>query len=1127
MNTLRHIITTLCLGLLSIAAQAAVEVNGIWYELKESGTSNVYEAIVTTNQDGIRYSGEINIPSKIDFSGTSYTVTSIGGYSFMFCEGLSSVTIPNSVTSIGDYAFEYCTGLTSVTIPNSVTSIGIGTFYACSSLISVTIPTSVKSIGNYAFNSCTGLPSVIIPPSVTSIGDRAFECCSGLTSVIIPPSVTSIGDYAFTSCNGLKKSAYPKILNDPFHNGRAFAYNPDGAIIEDEFIFGPNKSSILFAPYTLHGEYIIPNSVTSIGESSFMYCEGLTSVTIPNSVTSIGNYAFHSCTALTSVTIPNSVTSIGMGTFCNCSSLISATIPTSVTSIGSSAFMDCNSLTSLTIPNSVTSIREGTFSACRGLTSVIIPPSVTSIGDGAFAGCGGLKKSAYPEILDNPFSYGVAVAYNPNGAIIEDEFIFGPNKSSILFAPYTLHDEYIIPNFVTSIGPRAFCGCNSLNAVTSLAYKAPIIAENAFDGLYEKTTLSFPKNALTSYLGSNWSLFKSVKFTDSNLALKNYSDGILDYWLLDADSETDKNIAIVKNGEYSNLTSVTVPERLSANDSRRYYITGLGYAAFKNCKTLNNVYFHSKSIVSFIGDAAFEGTAINTINLPISVSHIGKGAFKNSSLNSFAFPSSVAAIEDETFHGCNSLYSFEIPASVVSVGDGAFRLCTNLSSVIIPNSVKLIKNNAFSDCCCLTSIILPNSITSIGNNTFSSCGLKSLTIPSSVKSIGDNAFSNCYTLTSVIIPTSVTSIGDNAFLNCHTLTSVIIPSSVTSIGNNAFDGCTGLIKSAYPNTLVNPFSNGFAVAYDPQETIMENGFMYGSKKSSIVFVPHTFTGTYIIPNSVVSVGVSAFAGCANLSSIEIGSEIKTIPDSAFAKCGLTQVVIPPAVESIGNSAFSGNTSLKEAAIGPNVKSIGDKAFDNTPLERVYITAPEPPAAPYSAFSRYTAKLYVQGETAINAYYDATSCWDRFEGYAMSEPTSLTISEIVTLPKKAGDTVALRATLTPINVDLPYVFWRSTNPEKATVDNNGVLTLLQDYVEGDDWKIIAETLYHNGPTAIFSLNNNISTGVDDITGDTSSSMNVYTLQGVQVLRNATREQFDNLASGIYIVRNGKDVKKIVK
>ena len=234
----------------------------------------------------------VTIPETVTYEGTTYSVTSIGIQAFVWCNALTSVTIPNSVTSIGKYAFAWCSLLTSVTIPNSVTSIGEGAFQGCSSLTSVTIPNSVTSIGEEAFGGCDALTSITIPNSVTSIGELAFQGCSSLTSITISNSVMSIGYAAFNGCSAL--------------------------------------TSIT-----------IPNSVTSIGNWAFGGCSSLTSITIPNSVTSIGASAFSGCSALTSVTIGNSVTSIGNYAFCYCESLKTVICEAiEVPELGNSVFYD-------------------------------------------------------------------------------------------------------------------------------------------------------------------------------------------------------------------------------------------------------------------------------------------------------------------------------------------------------------------------------------------------------------------------------------------------------------------------------------------------------------------------------------------------------------------------------------------------------------------------------------------------------------------------------------------------------------------------------------------------------------------------------------------------------------------
>ena len=94
--------------------------------------------------------GALTIPSTVTYNGTTYSVTSIGDYSFSNCSSLSAVTIPNSVTSIGREAFRGCRGLTDVTIGSGVTSIEQKAFAGDDHIMQITcyatVPPTVEDV---------------------------------------------------------------------------------------------------------------------------------------------------------------------------------------------------------------------------------------------------------------------------------------------------------------------------------------------------------------------------------------------------------------------------------------------------------------------------------------------------------------------------------------------------------------------------------------------------------------------------------------------------------------------------------------------------------------------------------------------------------------------------------------------------------------------------------------------------------------------------------------------------------------------------------------------------------------------------------------------------------------------
>ena len=837
--------------------------------------------------------------------------------------------------------------MTSINIPDGVTSIESETFRGCSGLTSINIPEGVTSIGEGAFRNCSGLTSINIPDGVTSIAESAFNGCSGLTSLTIPNSVTSISSGALYGCSDLRSLTIPcRFIIDSYNH----SIIQECSKLESLTVYGDeissNCSRLIKNNPSLASVTI--EHATSIGNSAFSGCSGLTSINIPDGVTSIGREAFYGCSSLTSINIPNSVTSIGSQAFLGCSGLTSINIPDGVTSIESETFRGCSGLTSINIPDGVTEIGSDAFSGCSGLTSINIPNSVTSIGSQAFLGCcSGLTSLTVPiRFIDYEIIQGFSGLQGFSK--LESLTVYGDaiSRSFFQFIRNSHSLASVTIEHATSIGNSVFGGCSGLTSI-NIPTSVTSIGEAAFKDCSGLTSINIPDGvtSIESETFENCSGLTSINIPTS--------------------------VTSIKWGTFSGcsgLTSINIPDG----------VTSIKWGTFSGCSGLTSI--NIPDGVTEIGSNAFYGcSGLTSINLPTSVTSIGKAAFKDCSglSRAMAIPSNVTKIADETFMGCSSLPSVRLTSNVISIGNQAFDGCKAFKSFSFTPNITSIGNSAFRNCGGLTSIKLPSKVAQLGDYAFADCeNLESAIFNSNVK-INFTTFENdakLKTLTSdayyfdgvalydkektnlisVIdytiseytgIPETVTAIGELAFKDCSNLSKINLPSGLTFVGTEAFYGCSKLEEINIPNVKFlgyNTFKGCSAL-----------------KKANIL--------------ACESIADSVFKDCAALQSIQIKTELLGhIGKAAFAGC--SSLTSPweflNSDMTIDKGAFIGCTSLKKIRVRRN------KPFSDQFAENMVVYVPEGSKETYqNALPQCT--IYEDYSKNGQKYQDLLSLYDSY------------------------------------------------------------------------------------------------------------------------------------------------------
>ena len=889
------------------------------------------------------------------------------------------VVIPEGVTSIGDSSFRDCDSLTGIVIPEGVTRIGSDAFRTCRNLKAIRLPASLNRIGNNAFRECRELTQLdicdvaawcavaiandyahplyeagrgnwrmnvpgksgslllkgepvcelVIPEGVCEIAQSVFTNCINITAVSIPPSLKKIAPKVFCDCTQIKTvkirdlSAWNRVCFEslpgldkdytgmnanPLYHGAALVLNGDTVT---QLNLSGDLEAIGDYAYCGCGSLTsvtLEEGIKTVGKDSFHNCKALHSVSFPRSLSTIGREAFVNCKKLKTVqiedlsawlsvkldgiwstnplsngadlllngepvrklTIPEGVTSIGSSMFAGCSSLRSVTIPESVKGIGDWAFQNCSSLTSVTIPEGLTSIGCSAFSGCGSLTSVTIPESVTSIGWGAFAGCASLR------------SVILCTCPSTKGWFKSGGHPFAGRRMELWVGLWTKETASLLSGAeFTAIHTESISAVPTMNrAMAAVGF-----------AMEEKHDLSTTRAAEHMAFLKKHAAKLSKQMTEHPAAV---------YFLCE-----QKLLPAAALDEY--MREATEHNNVELKARLLSYQNELGQGAVSKARTKKEK-VKEEYEDALVGRVAERDPSKGIEGLTFVLS--GKS-------ETFVWESKNELEEHLALYGAklgssvNKATDYLVNCGANGKPEKARRAEALGVPVISETEFHEMIGKTFKDA---PEITLPGWLRFIPDSAFEDFRqLKRITIPDGVTSIGDRAFHGCSGLTSLTIPDGVTSIGENAFYGCKQLEELTIPESVTSIRSGAFKD-TALLRdeSRWENHVFYLGNCLIGTEYGLSGA-------YAIKAGTRCIADKAFEQRDIteltIPDSVTSIGNSAFSWCGSLTNVTIPEGVTSIGCGAFSNCGsLTSVTFPKSLTNIGHGAFSDCSKLTRISV---------------------------------------------------------------------------------------------------------------------------------------------------------------------------------------------------------------------
>lgn len=325
------------------------------------------------------------------------------------------------------------------------------------------------------------------------------------------------------------------------------------------------------------------------------------------------------------------------------------------------------------------------------------------------------------------------------------------------------------------------------------------------------------------------------------------------------------------------------------------------------------------------------------ISIPVTVEYnsttynvvgIGDSAFWNATGYTVSFPNSeyFTYIGDQVFFQTSpNMESITIPASVTHIGKKSFALNEDSIPVTIPEDSKLevIGDQAFANNSAITALDLPDTLTTIGSQAFSNCtSLTSISIPKSVTSIETDTFDNYYQVDAqgadnvTFEEGCIFKIQDGVLYDDEWLIrvldwqeEVVVPDGIKYIGADAFN--------AYSTSTPNEMNTLKSITF-PESLVSIGNTAFRACKA---------LETVIIPENVTELGTGAFSGCTGLKTVAIQGSITELNQTFNGCSALETATLPDTIEVIGEYTFNGCKKLDLDALPSNLRELGQYAFN--------------------------------------------------------------------------------------------------------------------------------------------------------------------------------------------------------